>query len=100
MTLCNSIITILSTLLVILVHPIPVNVAINSGWVNFTFTPRADFIIFVVNNTPATNTDIMNKGFHQQGTPDPINNTISQVLLVDPREGNNNTYISCVATNI
>ena len=90
----------MSSLSVILVHPLPVNVTANSGQVNFTCTARADFIIFVVNNTPATNTNIMNKGFHQQGTSDPVNNTISRVLLVDPREGNNNTNISCVGTNI
>ena len=100
LTISDSIITILSSLLVILVHPLPINTTVNSGQVKFTCTARADFIIFVVNNTPATNTDITNKGFYQQGTSDPINNTISRVLLADPKESNNNTNISCVGSNI
>ena len=80
----------------ILFHPLPVNTTVNSGQVNFTCTARAEFINFRVNNTPADDANIANKGFHQQGT-EHINNTIRRrVLLVDPREGNNNTNISCV----
>ena len=81
----------------ILIHPIPLNVTVNSGHVNFTCTARAQFINFRVNNTPADDANIANKGFHQQGT-EHVNNTIRRrVLFVDPREGNNNTNISCVA---
>ena len=96
MTISDSIITILSSLLVILVHPLSLNVTVNSGQVNFTCEARGQFINFLVNNTPADNVYIANKGFHQQVT-EHVNNTIRRVLLVDPREGNNNTNISCVA---
>ena len=97
MTISNSIITILSSLLVILVHPLSVIVTVNSGQVNFTCEARAQFINFLVNNTPADDANIANKEFHQQVT-EHVNNTIRRrVLLVDPREGNNNTNISCVA---
>ena len=51
---------------------------------------------FFVNET-AFNANFASKGFHQLD-PDPINSTtIRRVLLVDPREGNNNSNISCVA---
>ena len=97
MTLSYSIFIIMSPFLVILVHPLPVNTTVSSGQVNFTCTARAEFINFCVNNTPADNADIVDKGFHQQDTVI-VNDTIRRkVLLVDPREGNNNTNISCVA---
>ena len=79
----------------ILVHPLPVNTTVNSGQVNFTCIARAEFINFYVNNTPADDSNIANKGFHQQNTEN-INNAIRRVLLVDPIKGNNNTNISCV----
>ena len=83
----------------ILVHPLPVNTTVNSGQVSFTCEARAQVLIFYVNNTPADDDNIANKGFHQQNTV-PVNNTIRRrVLLVDLREGNNNTNISCVAIN-
>ena len=97
MTISNSIITILSSLLVILVHPLSVNITVNSGQVNFNCTAKAQILIFIVNNTPADDANIFSKGFHQQDT-EHINNTIRRrVLLVDPRKGKNNTNISCVA---
>ena len=97
LTISDSIITILSSLLVILVHPLSVNTTVNSGQVNFSCEARAEFINFRVNNIPADDANIANKGFHQQDT-EHVNNTIRRrVLLVDPREGNNNTNISCVA---
>ena len=95
MTLSYSIFIIMSPLLVILIHPLPVNTTVNSGQVNFTCIARADFINFYVNNTPADNANIANKGFHQQNTEN-IKNTITRVLLVDPSEDNNNTNIFCV----
>ena len=94
-TISNFVIIILSSLSVILVHPLPLNVTVNSGQVNFICEARAEFINFRVNNTPAD--DAASKGFLQQVT-EHVNNTIRRrVLLVDPREGNNNTIISCVA---
>ena len=96
MTISNSIITILSSLLVILVHPLSVIVTVNSGQVNFTCEARAQFINFLVNNTPADDANIATKEFHHQVT-EHVNNTIRRVLLVDPIEGNNNTNVSCVA---
>ena len=96
MTLFYSFFIIISSLLVILVHPLSVNTTVNSGQVNFTCEAKAEVINFLVNNTPADNANIANKGFHQEETK-PVNNTIRRrVLLVDPREGNNNTNISCV----
>ena len=96
MTLFYSFFIIISSLLVILVHPLSVNTTVNSGQVNFTCEAKAEVINFLVNNTPADNANIANKGFHQEDTK-PVNNTIRRrVLLVDPREGNNNTNISCV----
>ena len=81
----------------ILVRPLPVNTTVNSGQVNFTCEARAEFINFRVNNTPADDDNIINKGFHEQGT-EHVNNTIRRrVLLVDTTEGNNNTNISCIA---
>ena len=81
--------------LVILVHPLPVNTTVNSVQVNFTCEARAELLDFFVNET-AFNANFASKGFHQVD-PDPINSTtIRRVLLVDPREGSNNTNISCV----
>ena len=83
----------------ILVHPLPVNTTVNSRQGNFTCIGRADFINFRVNNIPADDTIIANKGFHQHNI-ELLNNTIRRrVLLVDPTEGNNNTNISCIAIN-
>ena len=80
----------------ILVHPLSMNTTVNSGQVNFTCEARAEFINFLVNNTPADDANIFSKGFHLQVT-EHVNNTIRRrVLLVDPRKGNNNTNISCV----
>ena len=99
MTLSNSIFIIMLPLLVILIHPLRVNTTVNSGPVNFTCIARAEFIIFHANNTPADDANIASKGFHEQNT-ETVNNTIRRrVLLVNPREDNNNTNISCVAIN-
>ena len=85
-----------SSFSVILVHPLPVNTTVNSGQVNFTCIARAQVLIFYVNDRPADDANIVAKGFNQQDT-EPVNNTIRiRVLLVDPREGNNNTNIYCV----
>ena len=88
----------MSSLLVILVHPLSVNTTVNFGQVNFTCEARAQFINFRVNNTPADDSNIVNKGFHQQNI-EPVNDTIRRILLVDPQKSNNNTNISCVAIN-
>ena len=96
LTISDSIITILSSLLVILVHPLSLNITVNSRQVNFTCIARAQVIIVYVNNIPADDNNIVNKGFHQQDT-EPVNNTIRRrVLLADPLKSNNNTNISCV----
>ena len=96
MTLSYSFFINMSSLLVILVHPLSVNTTVNSGQVNFTCEAKAEVINFRVNNTAADDANIANKGFHQQNT-EPVNNTIRRrVLLVDPREGNNDTNVSCV----
>ena len=89
----------MSPLLVLLVHPLPVNTTVNSGQINFTCIARAELILFHVNNTPADDANIASKGFHEENTVT-VNNTRSKALLVDPREENNNTNISCVAINI
>ena len=95
MSLSYNFFIMMSPLLEILVHPLSVNTTINSGQVNFTCEARAEVIKFFVNNTPADNKDIVNKGFHQQNT-ETVNNTTRRVLLIDPREDNNNTNIYCV----
>ena len=93
----SIVLLLFSSLLVILVHPLPVNTTVNSGQVNFTCEAMSKYLNFLVNNTPADDTIIANKGFRQQNIK-PVNNTkIRRVLLVDPREDYNNTNISCIA---
>ena len=80
----------------ITVHPQSVNTTINST-VNFTCEAVADEIIFRVNDTSASDTNIINRGFIQQPQ-----NTLSggkkiRVLLAKALQNDNNTNISCRA---
>ena len=82
----------------ITVHPQSVNTTLNST-VNFTCEAVASYISFRVNDTPADDIDVINKGFMQQPIDTLSNDTIRRVLIARALEYNNNTNISCRAVN-
>ena len=87
----------LSYFIDITVHPQSVNTSLNST-VSFTCEAFADIISFRVNDTSAANQEVINKGFTQQ-VQEPISDgTCRRVLLAEALIDNNNTNISCRAS--
>ena len=77
-------------------HPQSVNTTLNST-VSFTCEAVTDEISFRVNDTSASNVDVINKGFLQQPQNTLSDGRKSRVLLAAAFEDNNNTNISCRA---
>ena len=82
----------------ITVHPQSVNTTLNST-VTFTCEAVADEIHFVVNDMSASDENVINRGFCQQGTRS-LNGTKKTILLAQALIDNNNTNISCRAVNL
>ena len=84
----------------ITVHPQSVNTTLNST-VNFTCEAFVDTITFRVNDEPAIEIGVMNRGFVQQPPNNLSDDRIRRVLLAkaleDNNTDNNNTNISCRA---
>ena len=89
---------IITFLIDITVHPQSVNTTLNST-VTFTCEAVTDDIIFRVNDTSASDTYIINKGFIQQPQKTLSDGKKRRVLLVEALIDNNNTNISCRAIN-
>ena len=86
----------LSYLTEITVHPQSVNTTLNST-VNFTCEAVADDIIFRVNDTSASDTVVINRGFIQQPQNTLSDGRKRRVLLSKALINNNNTSILCTA---
>ena len=80
----------------ITVHPQSVNTTLNST-VSFTCEAVADEIIFRVNDTSASDTVVINKGFSQQPRNTLSDGRKRRVLLSKALINNNNTNILCTA---
>ena len=80
-----------------LVHPTSI-AAVDGSTVEFTCTANiTDTINYRVDNTPASNTDVMDKGFHQLGT-EPLDTLVTRRnLSVTVSLLYNNTEILCRA---
>ena len=79
----------------ITVHPQSVNTTLNST-VSFICEANIGDITFLIE---AFYTDVINRGFTQQGVEDLGNDKWRRMLLTKASEGNNNTNISCRASN-
>ena len=79
-------------------QPQSVNTTLNST-VSFTCKAVADEISFRVNDMSATYENVMNKGFIQQPTKLLSDGNLTRELLAKSIEDNNNTNISCKASN-
>ena len=77
-------------------HPQSVNTTLNST-VNFTCEAVADEIIFRVNETSASDTVVINRGFIQQPQYTLSNGRKRRVLSAKALQNDNNTNISCRA---
>ena len=93
-----SIKNILSYFTEITVHPQSVNTTLNTI-VNFTCEANTLDIIFLVDGTLALFQDVINRGFTQQGVENLGNVKWRRVLLTKASEDNNNTNISCRASD-
>ena len=90
------IIIIITFLIEITVHPQSVNTILNST-VSFACEAVADEISFRINDTSASDTVIINKGFIQQPQNTLNDGRKRRVLSAEALEDNNNTNISCRA---
>ena len=74
------------------------NTTLNST-VSFICEANIGDITFLVDGTLAFYTDVINRGFTQQGVEDLGNDKWRRMLLTKASEDNNNTNISCRASN-